>query len=381
MLSAGWKYLDAPNRAGLVDALAPRLGNPAGPATGVLALVAEDDAGVVGALQAVAGELGLQLAGAIVPGLIADGEIRRSGILLGSLGAGTPHRIVPLPHADGRATAAAIGALARFATVSAAPEGGDTLLLLVDATIPDVASVVDRLYMEVGDQVNYAGACVGSETFQPIPCLFDNHAFVGEAALAIVARDHPGATLAHHYRGGDALWVATASAGSRIAKIDGRPAFEVYRQLMSDEYDIELGQDDFYRYAVHFPFALNRAQGESLVRIPVKVDADGAVCCSGEVPENGLLSVVRAVAPGSRETAEAVGSGARGSRADVVLAFYCAGRLMHLGAAAATDELAALAKVVAPQRIVGSLCLGEIGSGRRLYPAFHNATIAALPWC
>ena len=53
---------------------------------------------------------------------------------------------------------------------------------------------------------------------------------------------------------------------------------------------------------------------------------------------------------------------------------------MHLEEAAATAELAALAGELAPAPLVGALCLGEIGSGQQQYPAFHNATITALPW-
>lgn len=373
-----WTYLDTLTSQGVAATL--QTWRERQPETGVLALVCEHEPEAVALLQQAAVAAAVPLLGAVVPGLIADAKFWRRGAVLVAFDAATPRRIMAMPHVENRATDAAVAALADFVVAHADDNGGDTLLLLVDATIPDVASLLDRLYLEIGDQVNYTGLCVGSETFQPVPCLFDDETFMMGAVLALVLRQHPGATLAHHYHGSETLWVTTATTGSHVETIDGRPAFEVYQELMASEYGIRLDRENFYRYAAHFPFALNRAQGESLVRIPIKVEEDGSVYCAGEVPENALLSVVRAVTPGSLETAREVGAGVRPAAAAGVLAFYCAGRLMHLDQAAATAELAALVEELAPAPLIGALSLGEIGSGRQQYPAFHNAMIVALPW-
>ena len=53
---------------------------------------------------------------------------------------------------------------------------------------------------------------------------------------------------------------------------------------------------------------------------------------------------------------------------------------MHLGTEAGVTELAALADELTPTPLFGALSLGEIGSGRRHYPALHNAMVVALPW-
>ena len=377
MRSILWSYLESWTDRDIAALL--RTWRDQRPETGVFALVCEREREAVAALQRIAADLAMPLLGAIVPGLVAEAKFWREGVLLVACDAALPRRLLPMPHSANRTTDAAVEALVDFAATHADQSGGDTLLLLVDATLPDVTSLLDRLYLEIGDQVNYAGTCVGSETFRTVPCLFDNEVFVAEAVLVALLREHPGAALAHHYRGGETLWVATATTGSHVEAIDGKPAFEVYRQMMASEYGIDLDRENFYRYAVHFPFALNRAQGESLVRIPVKVEDDGSVYCSGEVPENALLEVVRAVVPGTLDTALAVGSEI-GPETAGALVFYCAGRLMHLEEAAATAELVALAAAVAPAPVVGALCLGEIGSGRQQYPAFHNATITAVPW-
>ena len=351
------------------------------PGLGVLALASENEPDAVTTLQQAANQLGLPLAGAVVPGLIVGGSFTRQGVLLLALDATTPHVIVPLARGSAQTDDAAVGELAAFVETHAGDDDDDTLLLFLDGMTPDVSSVLDRLYLTVGNRVRYAGSNVGSETFRPVPCLFDNTRCVGGAALALLLPRHPGAALAHRYGEAGSLSVATSSDGNRVASIDGLPAFEAYRKLIARSHGVTLTRENFYQHVVHFPLALHLAEGEPLVRIPVAVDDDGSLYCVGEVPEAALLSIVEAAPPGSPETARAVAAGVRAHHPAAVLAFACAGRLMHQGEAAAAAELAELQAALAPAPMFGALSLGEIanyeGEG---YPRFHNATLVGLPW-
>lgn len=375
-----WKYLDHFQDEQISAVLGTFQQQQPETTLGVLALVCEQDSAIVASLQHITSRLEIPLVGIIVPGLVVQTEFRRRGLLLLAFDAVIPRYVLPLPCQENRTSDATVTALADFVATHANDNGADTLLLFFDGMTPDVASVLDRLYLEIGDQVNYAGMCVGSETFQAVPCVFDSERFVQQAMLALILPKHPGAAAAHHYRGSESLAVATATVGSRIASVDGLPAFKIYQQLMAREYGINLTQENFYQYAVHFPFAINQGQGESLVRIPVKVGADGSVFCNGEVKENALLSVVRAVAPGDLRTAQQIGAEAQAAHASGILSFYCAGRLIHLEETAATAELTALANAVTPAALFGALCLGEISSNRQQYPVLHNAMIMAVPW-
>lgn len=379
MKTAQWKYLDTLNPQALSRLMVSW--RQQGGDIAVLALVCEQERDAVPELQRVMTQAGVALAGAIVPGLIVQTGIRRRGVLLLELGADWPRTIVPLSAAGGHTAAEAVKALADFAQPGQPGDVAASLLLFVDGMTPDVATLLEHLYLELGDEVNYVGSNVGSETFQPVPCVFDNASFVQDAALALLLPCHPGAALAHSYRVDESLRVATATAGNRIRQIDGRAAFEVYQELVGRAYGIELTRENFYQHAVHFPFALNRVRGEPLVRIPVACGDDGSVFCVGEVPENALLGVVRAVPTGNLDTTRTLGRWLRTHETPLALLFYCAGRLMHLGEVGATMELAALAQEAAPAAMPGLLSLGEIGGmGGVGYPAFHNATMVALPW-
>jgi hypothetical protein len=373
------KYLDSADAGAIAACL--REWRRQRPDLGVLALASEHEPDAVAALQQAANPLGMPLAGAVVPGLIAGGSFRRHGVLLLALDAATPHVIVPLARSGEHTDDAAVAELAAFVEAHAGEDDDDTLLLFVDGMTPDVSSLLDRLYLAVGNRVRYAGSNVGSESFRPVPCLFDNLRCVGGAALALLLPRHPGAALAHRYGEAASLSVATSSRGNRVASIDGLPAFEAYQELIARAHGVALTRENFYQHVVHFPLALHLAEGEPLVRIPVAVDDDGSLYCVGEVPEAALLSIVEAAPPGSPETARAVAAGVRAHHPAAVLAFACAGRLMHQGEAAAAMELAELQAALAPAPVFGALSLGEIanyeGQG---YPRFHNATLVALPW-
>ncbi len=352
------------------------------PAVSVLALVCEPQSELVASLQEAASSAELGLVGAVVPGVLADGAFHRSGILLLGLDGAPPTIIVPIPAGGLEATEAPIATLAEFVHAHAAAAAGqDTLLIFVDAMVAKVASLLDRLYFECGDQVHYAGSSVGSERFVAMPCLFDNTRLVGDALLAILLPGNRGPAMAHGYQGDVTLRVATEIDGNRIRRINGRIAFEVYQELMSEEYGITLGREDFYQYGVHFPFAFNRVSGESLVRIPVSVEEDGSILCIGEVPENALLGVVRAVDIGDTRAAGLVGSAGPLTEAHGAFVVYCAGRYLHLGLDGATAELAALRAHLPASAIIGVLSLGEIGTpATEGYPQFCNATLLAIPW-
>jgi hypothetical protein len=351
----------------------------------LFAMVGEQDTGCVATLQAQARALGVGLCGVIVPGIVTPAAITRGGAVIVTLPPRHERQIIAVPAEGQRTRESAIDAIEVFAASTLrGAVGRNTLCLFVDVTVPDIASLVDRVYDRLGDEINYAGASIGSETFSLIPCVFDEQRFLGGAALAIVLRDNDGAACAHHYAHhyahNDALSVATATTGSCVQKIDGIPAFVRYQQIVRSEHDIELDRDNFYQYAVHFPFAMSRARGEPLVRIPVRVDEHGAVHCSGEIRENALLSVVRAVDPDDGQTVRTLADAARSFAQRQSLSFYCAGRLLHLGVDAAQRELDALRDSLATPALAGALCLGEIASSARQFPVFQNGSIVLLPW-
>jgi len=98
------------------------------------------------------------------------------------------------------------------------------------------------------------------------------------------------------------------------------------------------------------------------------------------VSEHAVLTLLKAFSPDSRKTLEILMQHADQKRKPGMLLFYCAGRRMHMGAAA-LEELTYLQQMHSGQTNFGALSLGEIGGSRQAgYPLFHNAALVNIPW-
>ncbi len=355
------------------------------PAMGVLALLPEAEKERVGVLQQVCSEQAVPLLGALFPALVEQSMFRSNGLWLlrfNTMPFSALYENVP-------ATTEPLAILLDSITTDIKPHinahKDSTLFLLFDAMVPNIGTVLDELYLRLANRVHYMGANAGSETFQPMPCLFDNTRVVSNGLLAMLLKPHRGAILEHGYCVPQHMITATSTVGNRIQQIDWRPAFEVYQEMARSQYGVEVTRENFYQVAVHFPFGIVRANGIVLVRIPVALEEDGSLFCVGEVAPNSVLTLLQAPAVDSVHTLDTLISGLSGvygplSERDLLL-FYCAGRRLHLGIAAAGDELTGLEQRTAGARIAGALSLGEIGSTTQWgYPLFHNATLVASVW-
>lgn len=354
------------------------------PGMGVMALLPEAEKDALPTLQRACADAGAPLVGAIFPALLQGGRFTSAGAWL--------LRFDHMPHAAlhpdlprGEGLPEALDGIVADLLPHLGDSAEATLFMLFDAMVPNIGSILDELYLRLANRVHYMGVNAGSETFQPMPCLFDGERVVENGVLAVLLEPHRGAILEHGYEVPEQMITATSTEGNRIMQIDWRPAFEVYREMAREQYGIEIDHENFYQYAVHFPFGIVRANGITVVRIPVALEEDGSLFCVGEVPVNAMLTLLRAPAVDSRHTLETVVNGLAELNGPIagrdLLLFYCAGRRLHLGIEAASDELRRLDQASQAGRLAGALSLGEIGSTTQWgYPLFHNATLVASLW-
>jgi hypothetical protein len=347
---------------------------------GLIALLPEAEQNQLPLLQQVCRERSIPLFGGIFPALIDGARFINHGVCL------LPFPVMPpaflIPAAEG---AEAIGLAVRRG-LATLPAGmvKPTLFLMFDGMLPNIASLLEEIYFALANRVDYAGVNAGSESFQPMPCLFDQNQLIGAGVFGVLLPGDDKTVLEHGFALPEGAMSATASQGNRVVTIDWRPAFEVYQVVIKSEYGIDLTAGNFYQYAVHFPFGILRASGEIVVRIPVALADDGSLFCVGEVPENSVLVLLKSPEAGGNACLDRLVKdldfSSAGSSGNRLLAFYCAGRRMHLGDAAEA-ELAALCARAEVSQLAGALSLGEIGSTQRGgYPVFHNATLVCRPW-
>jgi len=355
------------------------------PGLGICALLPEAEKDHLALLQSVCAQRNIPLVGGIFPALLRDGAFLTHGVWL--LGFAEMPYYALYENIPGGGVAAeqaaekiAVGVRAQ---IDHTPDL--TLFLLFDAMLPNISTLLDCLYLNLANRVHYAGANAGSETFQPMPCLFDAQRQVQNGLLLMLLEPHKGAILEHGYHAPQHTVYATSTEGNCISSIDWRPAFEVYQELVHAQYGVRISKDNFYEHAVHFPFGILRANHHVVVRIPVMLSDEGGLFCVGEVPPNALLTLLERPEVDTGETLSVLVDGLTALRVDPsgseLLLFYCAGRRMHLGLDQASVELAEFARRTGTKQIAGAVSLGEIGgSTLHGYPLFHNATLVALNW-
>lgn len=357
----------------------------ADPEVRLLALLPEAEHDRLPLLQARCRQAGISVCGGIFPRLVSGGEWLERGSWLLRHEGGMAARLVeldgePADRAADRVRHAVEPMLARWPESAGKP----TLYMLFDGMLPNIASILDELYLLLSDQVAYAGVAAGSETFRAMPCLFDDHRQVGGGVLCLLLPASANPVLRHGYRMPGHLLNATSTAGNRIFQIDWRPAFETYQAMVRHEYGVALDPGNFYEYGAHFPLAMVLACDDVVVRIPVTLEEDGSVACVGEVPENAMLVLLQAPELAEShcvdEIRDALQAGHGNLQGGEMLSFYCAGRRKHFGEAArlVLEKLVAATGVAT---LAGALSLGEIGSTREWgYPMFHNAAIVCSAW-
>lgn len=375
------RYLAHPTRAAL-SALIDEW-KAAFPAFAVLAFVPEADAATVPLLQEACTDAGVSLGGAIFPALLHESSSTQKGAILMPL-VDVPAPLLVGPVSRPEDVGALADRLAGFVDEQLGDSDADaTLFCIFDAWVPNIATHLDAWYLALANRVHYVGVNAGSERFVAMPCLFDNSRCIDDGVLLQLFPCHSGAALEHGFQTPERAITATSASGNRILQIDWRPALEIYREMMAAQFGVTIDRDNFYSYAVHFPFGILRADGSVLVRIPVALDEDGGIFCVGEIPPNAVLMLLDARSGADRAVpmlANDLAAMPGGIRRNLLM-FYCAGRRVHMGDEGMLRELAELVRLTAQPRLYGALSLGEIGatvSGG--YPSFHNATLVGIPW-
>lgn len=355
------------------------------PHMGVCVMLPENEKDKVVLLQGISKRFDIPLVGAVFPALLKDGQFATQGAWLFGFKQMPWYELYEHLPTDQQEMDRRVEEIAGDIRRQIDHVPNITLFMLFDSMVPNVGSILDGLYLHLANRVFYAGGNAGSESFQPMPCLFDSQRFIQGGLLAILITQHKGAILEHGYQGQEKISYATSTQGNCISQIDWQPAFEVYQKLVSDYYGEKVTAQNFYQYGVHFPFGIMRANHHMVVRIPVGLAEDGSLFCVGEVPANSVLTLIRAPTVQTTETMQALKKGLNGlygkTDGEDLLLFYCAGRRMHLGIESAEKELAAFHETTHAKQVAGALSLGEIGGSTLMgYPLFHNATLVAMRW-
>ena len=350
------------------------------PAMSVLALLPVAERDMVVELQAACNTRAVTLHGAIFPALIDSQGFRSQGVLLICMRTKLGSFLLEEVQENGAVRIKT--EIEKLMKGTPAIDGSHgTLFSIFDAMLPNIGTLLNEAHSALVTAPRYIGVNAGNESFEEMPCLFDNIQTVINGVLGLYFPFELNSAVHHAYEESIRQYRATSAIGNRIVEIDGRKAFEVYKEIVWEQYSVQLTNENFYEYAVHFPFGLVTAM-DVLVRIPIGLGNDGSIVCVGEIAANSMLRLLKAPTLSSslcaRDIGQIMDSHAAVADAKSLLTFYCAGRRMHFGEDAVT-EITQIHSVMHGKQMCGALSLGEIDTLEELgFPRFHNAAVVCI---
>jgi methyl-accepting chemotaxis protein len=202
------------------------------------------------------------------------------------------------------------------------------------------------------------------------------------AALHVFSRKSWGVGVGHGLRPASARMTVTRARANVLFQLDGRPAFEVYRDYASSR-GVSLTLETAGPFLIGNELGIYLFDRLHRARAPLEVGPDGSLRLAAEVPEGASVcildgepdSMVAAAGEAAREAAQRLDGPASG-----VLVFDCVCRGMILKDAF-HREIEAVRGVFDDVPVAGFLTYGEIARYGGKLDGWHNTTavVVAIP--
>ncbi len=250
-----------------------------------------------------------------------------------------------------------------------------TMFVLVDGLSKRISALIDSLFNVFGLEFNYIGGGAGSLSFKQKPCLFSNRGLLQDSALLAMVDVNSGIGVSHGWSSISGPFKVTEVDRNIIKTLDGRPAFEVYREVVEKISARVFSADNFFEIAKGYPFGINKLDAEKIVRDPIMQNEDGSLVCVGEIPAESFVDILSGATPSLVDAARnalTLAKTALGKTTPQTTLFIdCISRVLFLQDEF-SHELAAVYDDQIP--LLGALTLGEIANSGQDYLEFYNKT-------
>ena len=319
---------------------------------------------------------GILIVGGIFPGLISNGSLKETGVLVQSLPLAEAPVLIEnistdfeLPESLGKNT-------------NTSDLHDFTAFVFVDGLSAGISRLTSLLQDRLGDKVNYIGGGAGSASLVQKPCLFTNEGFVADAALVFVSSLSSCLGVRHGWERIAGPFIATKTIGNTILELNWENAFDVYREHVEKASESEFDLDSFSSQAKSFPFGLYREGQEDIIRDPIKMNEDGHLICVGEVDENSILylmhgdeeTLLRSAELATRDCCRQIQQD-KGFKLGFIAECISRAQFLEEAFEKELEIITSSFKSYDELKTVGILTLGEISTYGRGYLEFLNKTL------
>lgn len=283
---------------------------------------------------------------------------------------------------DSRAAARAI--VSGFNGTQGARYAHRAALVMTDALAGRAEEFIEEMTLLTSGRYVLAGGGAGDDAkFSKTHVFFGTRAYTDAAVALEILSDKPiGVGVSHGWEPSGPALRATEVDGMRLVGFNGMPAAEAFERHAQETGQV-FDRNDPLPFFLHNILGVDTGNGYRL-RVPLSVDADGAVICAAEVPEQSRVHIMTTTADSAATAAaqatQAAVAALGETRPAAAVFFDCVATRLRLGAGF-DMELEQVAKALGGAPFVGCNTYGQISRSDRQFSGFHNCTavVLALP--
>lgn len=254
-------------------------------------------------------------------------------------------------------------------------------MVMADGLTGALTEVVQSLADELGPLCPLVGGGAGDNLKFLKTVQFINDDIRSDAlAAALLDAEAPlGIGVGHGWKPAGNPLVVTRAVGNIVYEIDGRPAFDIYKEVWAEAAP-DLSAETFGAFAMGHPIGMPLGAGEYLIRDPLQVQEDGSIVFVATVPENAVVHMMHGdlddLYAAARDAAQQALDALEGQPPAAIIVFNCISRLLIMGEQAMV-EVEHIRDVVGPDvPLIGMFSFGEIAPPAESGLAvLHNKTV------
>ena len=254
-------------------------------------------------------------------------------------------------------------------------------LIMTDALAGHADDLIDQLTVATAGGYEFAGGGAGDDAQFSKTHVFCGTRVVTDAVvgLEILSRKPLGIGVQHGWTPASEPLRVTEVHGSRLISLDGFPAVDAFMRH-AETTGQQIDRTAALPFFLHNILGIETPTGYRL-RVPLSIDADGAVVCAAEIPSGARVHIMKTSSASASEAAASATQEAvrklRGGTPSAALFFDCVATRLRLGDMFGF-ELEAVQKALGGSNLVGCNTYGQIARAEGQFGGFHNCTAVVL---
>lgn len=257
-------------------------------------------------------------------------------------------------------------------------------LVMTDALAGYASELLSELTVATGGRYEFFGGGAGDNAQFRRTLVFHGTDVLSNAAVALeMQSDKPfGIGVAHGWQPTGEEYRVTEADGFRLIGLNGFPAVEAFEERAA-QLGRPFDRDAPIPFFLHNVLGVDSATGYRL-RVPLAVDAAGAVTCAAEIPVGARVRIMSSSVQSTVAAAERAAQAALarlGPHAPLACLFFdCVATRLRLGREFANEVDAVRAQLPGIE-LVGCNTHGQIVRAEGQFDGFHNCTavVCVLP--